>query len=918
MPDLLNSIRTNFLKMQFQIEPAYEAKKYENLIYKKWEKSKIFTPKIDKKKTPYTISLPPPNATGTLHLGHATMVAIQDILIRYHRMKGYSTLWLPGTDHAAIATQNVVEKKLQQSGIENPRKQLGRKRLLNEIRKFVSESQSTIRNQIRKMGASCDWTREKYTLDEDMNLAVNTLFERMYKDGIIYRGGRIVNWDPKMQTTVADDEVEYKEEKTCFYYFQYGPVVIGTARPETKFLDKIIVVNPGDKRYKHLIGKEFDVEWIEGKIKARVIADKCVDMKLGTGAMTITPAHSLVDFELAERHKLESPQIIDFNGNIRKDVSKEFGGLPISEAREKIVEKLKKKGLVVKIDTEYLHNVSLNYRGKGIIEPQIMKQWFIDVNKKVIRWKGRKLNIREILQDTVRSKMIKIVPKRFEKTYFHWIDNLRDWCISRQIWWGHQIPMWYKVNKENYEKLSKKNDVSSVDLEVLNINSEIKFGTKKPAGNFWFRDPDTLDTWFSSALWTFATLGWPKQTPELKYFHPTNVLETGYDILFFWVARMILASSYALRSDGIPEKQSIPFKDVYLHGLIRDRNGKKMSKSNPETCIDPLDIIEKYGTDALRLSLVIGGSPGNDMRLYEEKIAGYRNFINKIWNASRFALMNIKKEDLKTEFNHGMIKTFADKWILSELQKLIKEVDKNISSYNFSEGGNKIYDFIWSKYCDWYLEISKGEYKNPAVLLFVLKTTLKLLHPYVPFVTEKIWNFIDKNSQLIAADWPKYNEKLVFKSESQAMEMIHEIISKIRITRAELKVEPSRKIHAIIYGGKYTAIVERKREALMRLARLESLDIRKSGENIKNAKTILVKNVTIYLPLRDMLDLTKEKLRFESEIKGKKQFIDSLEKKLANKNFVSNAPKEIVEKEHVRLLSEKENLKKLQDQLQSL
>lgn len=904
--------------MQLKIEPAYEAKKYENGIYSKWEKSKIFTPKIDKKKKPYTISLPPPNATGTLHLGHATMMAVQDILIRYHRMKGYSTLWLPGTDHAAIATQSVVEKQLQKGGIKNPRKELGRKRLLDEIKKFVSESQSTIRNQIRKMGASCDWTREKYTLDEDMNVAVNTLFERMYKDGIIYRGGRIVNWDPNMQTTVADDELEYKEEKTNFYYFQYGPVVIGTARPETKFLDKIIVVNPRDKRYKHLIGKEFEVEWIEGPIMAKVIADECVDMKLGTGAMTITPAHSLVDFELAQKHKLESPQIIDFNGNIRKDVSKEFGGLSIKDAREKIVQKLEKKGLVVKIDQEYVHNVSLNYRGKGIIEPQIMKQWFIDVNKRVIKWKKKKQSIREILQDTVRSKMIKIVPKRFEKVYFHWIDNLRDWCISRQIWWGHQIPMWHKISKENFEKLSKKNDVSSVDLEILGINGETKFGTKKPAGPNWFRDPDTLDTWFSSALWTFATLGWPKQTPELKYFHPTDVLETGYDILFFWVARMILASTYAMRSDGISEEKSIPFKNVYLHGLIRDRNGKKMSKSNPETCIDPLDMIEKYGTDALRLSLVIGSSPGNDMRLYEEKIAGYRNFVNKIWNASRFALMNIQKEDLKREFRAGMIKTFADKWILTELQKLIREVDKNLESYNFSEAGNKIYDFIWSKYCDWYLEISKGEYKNPAVLLFVLRTTLKLLHPFVPFVTEKLWSFIEKDDQLIAASWPQYNEKFIFKSESQAMEIIHEIISKIRVTRAELKVEPIKKIHAIIYGGKHTAVIERKREALMRLARLESLDIRKSGEGIKNAKTILVKSVEIYLPLKDMLDPGKERTKFQKEISQKQEFISSLEKKLKNQSFIANAPKEIIEKEQLRLSSEKENLKKLQEQLRNL
>lgn len=900
--------------MDFQLDPAYEAKKHENKIYKKWENAEAFKAKIDKKKQAFTISLPPPNATGTLHLGHATMLAIEDIMIRHARMQGFSVLWVPGTDHAAIATQNVVEKKLQKEGIIHPRKQLGREKLLAEIRKFVTESRNIIRNQIRKMGASCDWSREKYTLDEDMNLAVNTLFERMYGDDVIYRGGRMVNWDPKMQTTVADDELEYIEEKTKFYYFQYGPVVIGTARPETKFLDKIIVVHPNDKRYKKLIDKEFTVEWIEGPIKAKVIADKCIDMKLGTGAMTITPAHSLVDFEIAKKYKLATPQIIDFEGKIRKDVSREFGGMSIIEARKKIVEKLKKKSLLIKVDENYLHKIAVNYRGKGVIEPQIMKQWFIDVNKKVIDWKKRKRSVKEVLQDTVKNKMIKIVPKRFEKIYFHWIDNLKDWCISRQIWWGHQIPMWHQVNDKQYKVLKSKNDLSSLDLELLGIKGKVQFDIKEPKNGKWIRDPDTLDTWFSAALWTFATLGWPKHTEDFKYFHPTAVLETGYDILFFWVARMILASTYALRKDKLPENQCIPFKTVYLHGLIRDRYGKKMSKSHPETCIDPLDMIEKYGADALRLSLVIGSSPGNDMSLYEEKIAGYRNFVNKIWNASRFALMNINKEDLNKEFEPAMIKSFADKWILTELQKLIKNVDADMKNNNYSSAGTGIYDFIWRYYCDWYLEISKGEHKNPAVLIYVLKNILKLIHPFVPFVTETIWSYIDKKL-LINESWPQYDKTLIFTEEAKTMELIHEIISQIRSVRSELKVEPAKKIHAIIYGGKHSAAIENKREVIMRLSRLEFLDIKHHGEKIKKSKSIFVKNIEIYLPLKDLIDPKKEKKRLKEEIETITKSIAGLENKLKNPGFLKNAPKEVIEMDKNRLAGENETLNKLQQQL---
>lgn len=879
------------------IESAYEARKYEDAIYKKWESSGAFKPKIQKGKDPFVISMPPPNATGALHLGHAVMLALEDVMVRYNRMKGIPTLWLPGTDHAAIATQSVVEKKLQEQGILRPREELGREKLLQEIRTFVDKSKDTIKNQIRKMGASCDWSREKYTLDSDMNHAVNTFFKYMYDDGLIYRGGRIVNWDPKMQTTVADDELEYKEEKAKFYYFKYGPVIIGTARPETKFLDKVIVVHPKDKRYKNLVGKEFELEWIEGKVKARVIADECIDMNFGTGAMTITPAHSAIDFDLAQRHKLFAEQIIDFDGRIRKDVSTEFGGMPIAEAREKIVEKLKKKGLLVKIDENYLHNVAVNYRGKGRVEPQIMKQWFIDVNKKVIVWKGKKRSIKEVMQDVVKTKMITILPERFEKVYFHWIDNLRDWCISRQIWWGHQIPVWY--DKEN--------------------NDHIHVGDKKPAKGEWTRDPDTLDTWFSASLWTFATLGWPNHTPDFKYFHPTSVMETGYDIIFFWVARMILASTYALRHDKLPEAKCIPFKTVYLHGLVRDRLGRKMSKSHPETCIDPLEMIEKHGTDAVRLSLMIGSSPGNDTSLYEEKIAGYRNFVNKIWNGARFALMSIDDEkDLNKKFKPEMAKSLADKWILTKLQILIKQVDENMRNYRFSDAGIMIYDFVWKEYCDWYLEISKGKHKNSAVLVHVLKTSLKLLHPFIPYVTEKLWEQVSDKNLLINEKWPEFDKNLVFTAEARKMEIINNIISKIRSARAEMKVEPAKKIHVVIHAKTHTKAVEAKREPIMRLGRLEGLEIKIKGPKIPNSKSYFFGGMELYLPLKGMIDPTKELARLKREIEEKENFIKILEQKLRNKEFLKKAPKPLVEKEQARLLETRQNLKKLLEQMASL
>lgn len=867
-----------------EIPKAYSAKDHEDALYKMWEESGAFAPDPDPKKEPYSIMMPPPNATGTLHLGHATMLAIEDILVRFKRMQGFATLYLPGTDHAAIATQSVVEKKLQEGGMKSPRQELGREGLLEEIRKFVELSKGTIRNQVRKMGTSCDWSRERYTFSEDMNHAVNELFRMMYEDELIYRGGRIVNWDPKMQTTVADDELEYIEEKAPFYTFQYGPFQISTSRPETKFGDKYVVMHPEDQRYvDYKNGDTFEAEWINGKVTATVIKDEAVDPEFGTGVMTITPWHDATDFEIAQRHKLDKEQVIGLDGCLL-EIAGEFAGMPIANARPKIVEKLNEKGLLVKVQEDYIHNVAVSYRGKGVVEPQIMKQWFVDVNKPAIDWKGKKLSIKEVLQDTVRSGMIRIVPDRFDKIYFHWIDNLRDWCISRQIWWGHRIPVWYKGEDMKVQALSP--------------------------GEGWIQDEDTLDTWFSSQLWTFSTLGWPEKTPDLMRFTPSNCLETGYDILFFWVARMILGSTYALRKTGFSEEKSIPFKDVYLHGLIRDIRGKKMSKSNPETCIDPLDMIDKYGTDAIRLSLVIGGTPGNDMRLYEEKIAGYRNFVNKIWNGSRFVMSSAQPSD-------PVALSRADKWILSRLNEIIVQVTEHLEAYRLSEAGLTVYDFFWGEYCDWYLEISKV-LKNPAVLEHVLKTSLKLMHPFMPFVTEAIWSELCPGTMLMTSDWPKPNPAYEFPSEADEMGRIMDVIAGIRVLRAEGNVEAAKKIHAIVIAHEDTALVQDKAEVIKRLANLGQLDIHENGAKVDKALSTFVGDIEIYLPLADLIDFEAEKKRLSKEVTELENYFMALEKKLSNEAFVKNAPEEIIQKERAKMEETEQKIEKLKKQLQEL
>ena len=721
----------------------YDPQATEDKLYAMWEESGFFNPNVCIEKgvtaadaEPFSIVLPPPNVTGTLHMGHAAMLAIVDILVRHARMSGKRTLWIPGTDSAAIATQSKVEGELYKKE-KLTRHDLGREKFLKRVYAFTEDSKDTIIGQTKKMGSSLDWSRYAFTLDDSRYHAVMTAFVRMYEAGLIYRGARSVNWDPKMQTTVSDDEIEHVEQKDPFYYFKYGPFTIATVRPETKFGDKYVVMHPDDTRYKEYThGQQIEVEWINGPITATIIKDEAADPELGTGVMTITPWHSQVDFEIAERHGLDKEQVIDERG-LLLPIAGEFAGQHIKKARAAIIEKMQTKGLVEKIDESYIHSIATNSRGGGTIEPQIKEQWFINVNKEFTMGhsevpgvqEGDLVTLKSMMIAAVENNGVSIFPDRFNKTYFHWITNLRDWCISRQIWYGHRIPAWFK-------------------------DGEVKVQIESPDEG-WQQDPDTLDTWFSSGLWTFSTLGWPAKTSDLETYHPTTVLETGYDIIFFWVARMILMSTFHLGQ--------VPFKNVYLHGLVRDEKNRKMSKSLGNT-IDPLTMIEKYGADATRLSLVIGAAPGNDVPLSENRIKGYKNFANKIWNITRFILTHTSDMNAVSTAP----KSARDEEILAGLRRAVTDVTSEIERFNLYLAGEKAYHYVWSELADVILEESKpifvGKDKEAraarqAVLVECLTTSLKLLHPFMPFVTEAIWQELPKHmkdyAMLMVSSWPK-------------------------------------------------------------------------------------------------------------------------------------------------------------------
>jgi len=732
--------------MDKKFESPYDPGATEDAIYARWEESGYFNPDVCIRKgvakpdaETFSIVLPPPNVTGTLHMGHAAMLAVEDTIVRYHRLTGKRTLWIPGTDHAAIATQSKVEKELKKKENKS-RYDLGRDAFLKRVETFAQESHDTIENQIKKMGSSVDWSREAFTLDEVRSRAVRTAFKNMFNAGLIFRGSRIVNWDPRGQTTISDDEIVYTEEKAAFYYFKYGPFTIGTARPETKFGDKYVVMHPKDERYaQYKDGEKITVEWINGPIEATIIKDTAANPDFGSGVMTITPAHSAVDFEIAERRGLDIEQVIDYNGTLLP-IAGEFAGLHISKAREQIVEKLDKKGLLVKVDETYVHNLARAERTDEPIEPQIMQQWFVDVEKEFTLPHssidgipaGAKTTLKLLMRHVVESGAIKILPERFEKNYYHWIDNLRPWCISRQIWYGHRIPVWYR-------------------------GEEIAVG-EPPEADWesagWTQDEDTLDTWFSSGLWSFSTLGWPEETDDFKTYHPTSLLETGYDILFFWVARMILMTGFNLGS--------VPFHTVYLHGLVRDEHNRKMSKSIGNS-INPLDMIEKYGADATRLSLLIGAAPGNDLPLSEARVKGYKHFANKLWNITRFILMNTEDETLSNEVPYSK----EDEALLSEVAELAKTVTQYIEDYRLDLAADTLYQYAWHRLADVILEESKPllygddetlKASRVRCLYAILTETLTLLHPFMPFVTEEIYSALPKKESdlLMVAQWPSH------------------------------------------------------------------------------------------------------------------------------------------------------------------
>jgi valyl-tRNA synthetase len=703
--------------MPEKFSKPYKPEEVEPSIYKKWEESGYFNPDNlpgDRSEV-FSIILPPPNVTGVLHLGHAYEDSLQDAFVRFERMRGKKALWVPGTDSAAIATQAKVEDILYKEE-KKTRHDIGREELLRRVTAFTEASKNTILSQVRSMGSSLDWGRFAYTIDEKRNRAVREAFIKMFEADLIYRGERIVNWDPRLQTTISDDEIDYKEQTDPFYYFTYGPFTIGTVRPETKFGDKYVVIHPDDERYKEYShGQKIEVEWINGPLTATVIKDAASDMSFGSGVMTITPAHSVVDFEIAKRHGLDIEPVIDSKGKLLP-IAGEFAGMHIKKARPLIVEKLKAKGLLVKVDEKYVHNVAINSRGGEMIEPQIKLQWFIDVNREFTLPdskipgipSGVPTTLKKIMRAAVESGKVTILPDHFEKIYFHWIDNLRDWCISRQIWFGHRIPVWYRGEEE-----------SSVG--------------KPGEGDGWVQDEDTLDTWFSSALWPLSTLGWPDETEDLKKYLPNSLMAPGYEILFFWVARMILMSGF-FRGD-------VPFKTVFLHGIVRDKNGKKFSKSLGNG-IDPVEMISKYGADALRMSLLVGAAAGSDIKFDEQRVKGYKLFANKLWNVTRFVLMQERKgqvrEDLKKEFD-----------------ALAADVTLDISNYRLYMAAEKLYHYVWDRFAAEILEESKGKEGYSESLHYILENILKLLHPFMPFITEEIWGSLPgKDSLLMVEKWP--------------------------------------------------------------------------------------------------------------------------------------------------------------------
>ncbi|ACA44471.1 valine--tRNA ligase [Clostridium botulinum] len=875
-----------------EMAKTYDPKEFEERLYKNWEEKSYFTPEVDENKKPYTIVLPPPNITGKLHLGHALDDTLQDILMRTKRMQGYSTLWLPGQDHASIATEVKVENELLKEGIV--KKEIGREAFLEKVWEWTDEYRNKIRNQIKKLGCSLDFTRERFTMDEQLDKAVKHFFVKLYNEGLIYQGNRITNWCPKCKTALSDAEIEYSEHEGHFWHVKY-PVVgsdeyleIATTRPETMLGDTAVAVNPKDERYAHLVGKTLMLPLVNREIP--IVADDYVDMEFGTGAVKITPAHDPNDYQVGKRHNLPEINVMFDDGRINYKETR-YHEMDRYEARKAIVEDLKNEGFLVKIK-EHNHNVSCHDRCNTVIEPIISKQWFVKMEE-----------LAKPAIEVVKNKKVKFVPERFDKTYFNWMENIQDWCISRQLWWGHRIPVWYCKDCG----------------EVIVVTEE---PTKCPKCNSekLQQDNDVLDTWFSSALWPFSTLGWPDKTPDLKYFYPNNTLVTGYDIIFFWVARMVFSGLYCM--------DDIPFDTVLIHGIVRDSEGKKMSKSLGNG-VDPIEVIDEYGADALRFTLVTGNAPGNDIRYYPERVEAARNFANKIWNASRFVLMNLDK-DLMDKYKDNKNYTIADKWILSRLNTVVKEVTENIEKFELGIASQKIYDFIWGEFCDWYIELVKpvlyGEDEQSKGIAFnvlhkVLETSLQLLHPIMPFITEEIYTHLyTEYESIVISKWPEYDEILKDEKSEKDMEYIIEAIKSIRNVRTEMNVPPSRKAKLMIYLTENEADRSFKEGEVyfQKLASASEVSFLENKETSDKNVSVVTRGAEIFIPLLELVDIEKELERLNKEKEKLEKEIDRVEKKLANEKFVSKAPESVVNEEKEKGEKYKAMLKSVRESLESL
>ncbi|CAG7840148.1 valine--tRNA ligase [Clostridium haemolyticum] len=855
---------------EVNIAKTYDPKEFEDKLYEKWEEKGYFIPEVDKTKKPYTIMMPPPNITGQLHLGHALDGTLQDFLIRTKRMQGYSTLWLPGEDHASIATEVKVEKSLLEQGLH--KKEMGREAFLEKVWDWAYKYRDRIKTQYQKLGISADYTRERFTMDEGLNKAVRKVFVDLYNEGLIYKGNRIVNWCPKCQTAISDAEIEYEEQNGHFWHIKY-PVVdsdefleIATTRPETLLGDTAVAVNPNDGRYAHLIGKTLMLPIVNREIP--IVADEYVDVEFGTGAVKITPAHDPNDYEVGKRHDLPQIVVLNKDGSIVEGYGK-YSGLDRYEARKELVKDLDEQGYLVKIK-DHVHNVGTHDRCGSTIEPMTSEQWYVKMKP-----------LAEPAIKVVREGEIKFVPERFSKTYYNWMENIQDWCISRQLWWGHRIPVWY-----------------CKDCGEVIVSTEDPTKCSKCGSEHLEQDKDVLDTWFSSALWPFSTLGYPEKTEDLEYFYPTNTLVTGYDIIFFWVARMIFS--------GLHSMKKIPFNTVLIHGIVRDSQGRKMSKSLGNG-VDPLEVIEKYGADALRFMLITGNAPGNDIRYYEEKVEAARNFANKIWNASRFVMMNLDK-DLMDKYKDSKEYTLADKWILSRINTVVKEVTENIDKFEVGIAAQKTYDFMWNEFCDWYIELVKpvlyGEDEKAKgivlnVLNEVLKKGLKLLHPVMPFITEEIYtNLPNAEETIVTSAWPVYSEELSDSKTEEQMNYIIEAIKSLRNVRAEMNVPPSRKAKVAIYATEGRDAFEEGKVYFEKLASASEVVFIDSKEDApENSVAAVTKGAEMFMPLLDLVDVEKELERLNKEKEKLQKEIERVEKKLSNEKFVSKAPEAVVNEE---------------------